>query len=560
MVVCAVAFVLANVTLSFAEDGPGGTRVANSGRMVAEVAGVTSDPAAGAAEDSASEASAITDMDSAATKADSAIAADGATSAGAASSAETDPKTNAEPSASTDLSDTEARQIEFIKKLKDELNMTKADYQQVLSEIQAAKINLKKISEERMSLQEQLQNLDNSIKISKKKLIDVIMQVVEKENQIKLILEQIDKKSVEIEYQKTLVADYIKMIYEKENAYLSIDENGEIDAFKFLLSDDTVGENLKKLKYLDLLNEAGQQMIDKLEFLNTELSGYKNELITKRKTLKYLERDLANEKKNLEDQKSSQIALLKMTNGQEKLYEQLLEQSTEQQQMVFTDLKTLSNAIVYIDKKIAEDGANFNIDNYSGLLDKSTKALYKFRLTNAGFAGFIWPVEPTNGISAFFRDPGYAAAFGVRHNAVDIPTYQGTPILAAADGVVYKTRDNGYGYSYIILAHSDGFMTVYGHVSGIMVTEGETISQGTIIGLSGGMPGTKGAGYMTTGPHLHFEVLTKGAYTDPLNYLPLSVFSRSQIEEAFPDKYWGEWESEATKDPLPNNKDPVLNR
>jgi murein DD-endopeptidase MepM/ murein hydrolase activator NlpD len=102
--------------------------------------------------------------------------------------------------------------------------------------------------------------------------------------------------------------------------------------------------------------------------------------------------------------------------------------------------------------------------------------------------------------------------------------------------VVYKTKDNGYGYSYVILAHANGYSTVYGHVSEILVEEGDQIVQGQILGLSGGMPGTKGAGYMTTGPHLHFELLKDGSHIDPLNYLPLNVFAVEDLK-LLPEKY-----------------------
>lgn len=130
-----------------------------------------------------------------------------------------------------------------------------------------------------------------------------------------------------------------------------------------------------------------------------------------------------------------------------------------------------------------------------------------------------WPVDPIYGVSAKFHDTAYQKIFGFAHNAVDIPVEQGTTIYAPADGIVEQYVDNGYGYSWISIRHK-GYVTVYGHVTDSLVTEGDLVHQGDPIGKTGGLPGSKGAGNMTTGPHLHFELITDQGHTDPLRYLP----------------------------------------
>lgn len=133
---------------------------------------------------------------------------------------------------------------------------------------------------------------------------------------------------------------------------------------------------------------------------------------------------------------------------------------------------------------------------------------------------FEWPVLPALGISAGFKDESYFARFGINHNAIDIPTDQLTPVKAALAGKVLKAHDGGNtGYSYLQLAHRDGFSTVYGHLYAFRVKEGDVIQQGQIIGLSGGALGTNGAGRLTTGPHVHFEILKDGKYVNPVDYL-----------------------------------------
>ena len=131
-----------------------------------------------------------------------------------------------------------------------------------------------------------------------------------------------------------------------------------------------------------------------------------------------------------------------------------------------------------------------------------------------------WPVEPALGISASFHDSAYEERFGMVHDAIDIPVEQGSVVLAAADGVVVSVSDNGKGFNSLVLRHSGGFATLYGHVSEFLVREGQRVNAGDPVALSGGMPGTNGAGAMTTGPHLHFEVMQGGTAVDPLTFLP----------------------------------------
>lgn len=88
------------------------------------------------------------------------------------------------------------------------------------------------------------------------------------------------------------------------------------------------------------------------------------------------------------------------------------------------------------------------------------------------------------------------------YNGVDLAAPVGTPIMAAADGVVVIARASGYngGYGlYVALKHANGTQTVYGHMSQVNVTVGQSVSQGEIIGAVGNTG-------RSTGPHVHFEI------------------------------------------------------
>lgn len=118
-----------------------------------------------------------------------------------------------------------------------------------------------------------------------------------------------------------------------------------------------------------------------------------------------------------------------------------------------------------------------------------------------------WPVEGV--ISS-----GFGMRNGRFHGGIDIPGPKGTPIMAAAEGLVIFSRrsSNGYGNS-VMLDHGDGLVTVYAHNARNKVREGERVRQGHIIA-------SMGATGQAWGTHLHFEVHRDGRLVDPLQWLP----------------------------------------
>jgi murein DD-endopeptidase MepM/ murein hydrolase activator NlpD len=113
-------------------------------------------------------------------------------------------------------------------------------------------------------------------------------------------------------------------------------------------------------------------------------------------------------------------------------------------------------------------------------------------------------VDTTGGSSGFIRPMRGIKTQGFHgpYNAVDIGAPVGTPIVAAADGVVIAAKstnawNGGYG-GMIIIKHTNGSQSLYAHMSRLDVNPGETVSQGEQIGLSGNTG-------RSTGPHLHLE-------------------------------------------------------
>jgi murein DD-endopeptidase MepM/ murein hydrolase activator NlpD len=98
------------------------------------------------------------------------------------------------------------------------------------------------------------------------------------------------------------------------------------------------------------------------------------------------------------------------------------------------------------------------------------------------------------------------------HTGIDFGASSGTPIRAAADGVVVSAGPlGGYGNATVI-DHGNGLATLYGHQSSIAVSPGQHVGRGQVIGYVG-------CTGLCTGPHLHFEVRVRGTPVDPMQYL-----------------------------------------
>lgn len=173
-------------------------------------------------------------------------------------------------------------------------------------------------------------------------------------------------------------------------------------------------------------------------------------------------------------------------------------------------INSISNPI---DSSSRFDHINDKMGNISSYI-KSTRALFTqipsiFPLVTKSFwfsSRFGWRMHPISGARTF-------------HTGQDIATLPGTPILAAADGIVKTSGWSGPYGNMVYLLHESGFSTRYAHMMRTAVYLGESVKKGQVIGFVG----TTG---MSTGYHLHYEVVLNDELLDPFVYLYLDRFGK----------------------------------
>ena len=336
------------------------------------------------------------------------------------------------------------------------------------------------------SLKNQIQTLE--AQISKAELIVKLKneQIDETNLEIFGLEKQIETKKNQIGEKREKISEFIRLIH----------RDSQKSALEIFLSEDSLSNFYNQARFVQDIEGDIKKTLVTLKTLKERLEIEQKNLSAKKDSLVTLVRALESGQAMMQRDKVVKSSLVESTKSDEQKYQKLLQEMRAEQAQANNEIVTLEKAL----RERLEKEGNKRLEGLSG-------------------QKLMWPIVQ-NTITAYFHDPDYPFRNVFEHPAIDVRSSQGSSIRAAASGYVARAKDAGMGYSFISIIHADGISTVYGHVSCINVKEDQFVVQGQNIGCTGGLPGTKGAGRLTTGPHLHFEVRVNGIPVNPLDYLP----------------------------------------
>ncbi len=341
---------------------------------------------------------------------------------------------------------------------------------------------------EAISLSNQISLLDNHVA---QVGLDVEL-VQQKKEELKLEIESLDisikEKEALIAKQRDILSKLLRMLFiQEQKSYLEV-----------ALTHNNLSEFYDNVQYLKTIDRSLGGSIASMKKNQAQLESEKGQRVDRQASYVLLEEELAQKKKDLDEQNFAKQDLLAQTRASELTFKTLISSLKSQYQQIENDITGIEQEVR---RRLQEQ------DKFAGIEPDG-----EFILS--------WPTQ-SRYITARFRDPSYPYRHIFEHNAIDIRAAHGTPIKAAASGYVGRARrcDSASCYAYVMLVHSNGISTVYGHMSRIIVQQDAFVARGDIIGYSGGTPGTVGAGPFVTGPHLHFEVRKDGIPVNPISYL-----------------------------------------
>lgn len=358
---------------------------------------------------------------------------------------------------------------------------------------------------------ENLNDVNSQKEESQNKVDDLKSQIAEYEKEINSLKDEIEQKQKEIKEMQEKLDKLEKERQEKQDLLdqrlITMYENGETTYLDVLLSSADITDFISKYYMVETVTEADKELIEGLEADKKEIEETKNKLNA----------SLDEVEKKKEEQESIQTKLNKAKNKEEEKVESLTEESHDLEE----DIEAYEKKMKELDakEKAQEEALKHKIEeaekNHGSNSGSSGSGSSGGSSSGGSISskGFIRPVTSGRITATMYYSSGKY------HGAVDFGVSTGTPVYAAADGIVVTSTWGGsdsYGY-YIKIKHYNGLYTLYAHGSSLVAKVGQEVNQGDLIMYSGKTGNS-------TGPHLHFEVRkSPGGYSNrvnPLNYLP----------------------------------------
>ena len=384
-----------------------------------------------------------------------------------------------EKSQSEDLEDDEEEEednSEELDRLEDERQQTLDAIDDLKNSINSVQQDINSLQAEKNSIQSYINQLDKKMSTLASEISKFEEQIEEKITDIEETKEELEKAKIACDEQYESMKMRIQFIYENPSASL----------IEMLCSSDNIAEFINRADYVASMSNYDRDMMDKL-------IATKEEIALKEETLEAELEELEMMQAELESQKKKVNACINSKKGELTAKPNELGDATADQAAYKKQLEEQERLLNEIEDQIARAA---NPDAYQG-----------------SATGFIWPCPAYTRISSYFGPrPQPVPGASTNHKGVDLAAPYGSAILASASGVVTTSTYSKSAGNYIVLAHGSGMSTVYMHASALLVSVGETVEQGEVIAKVGS------TGY-SSGNHLHFGVIKKGTYVNPLNYI-----------------------------------------
>lgn len=393
-----------------------------------------------------------------------------------------------------------------------QLEQENQKYQKILDD---TKSDIAEKEEYKSALVSKVQVLDEKIAVTREKISSLNDDIKEKQDAY-------DKGLSEVEDQFDALANRLRILYMSGNA----------TDLEIIFGAKDFSDLIDKMELVKSLANSDKELISEIQ---TKL----DELSTKKESLEADKKDLETQQASL---KSDQDEFNKLISDNDEILKNLYASNSEAQNSLesaalqsdeieakisqyYAAQKAAAERAAQASQSSSGSSSSSSSSSSSGSSSSGSSSSGSSSVIVPSGSGFAWPTPGfVSRSSEWFEDREV-----YNHGGIDIAGagIMGTPVVAAADGTVVATNSScthnwgksyscgcggGYG-NYVMISHAGGKMTVYGHLTSLTVSSGQTVSRGQVIGYVGSTGNS-------TGPHLHYECRLNGVRYNPMSEYP----------------------------------------
>lgn len=366
---------------------------------------------------------------------------------------------------------------------KGEIDKAETQERELQQQLAAVQATIDTLKNDIHDANEYLAKLDEQLDLITTRILDLNQQIDKKNEEIAVTTGELQEAQLQQEEQYAGMKLRIKYMY----------ENSRVSYFDLLLASSGISDILHQAEYFTAITSYDRNKLEEYIEIKNRIAAYKVQLEEEERDLESLKMKAEGEQKAVELLVTAKNQEMKELELDKKAYE-------AKQKEIETDIQKLDDLIDRLTKQ-------YNAEQLAKANAVATQSnLYSGKL-------LLWPCPSSNRITSHFSpnrlDPvlGYVRA----HKGTDIGAPTGTPVIAAASGLVTAAGYSDSMGNYVVISHGDGITTRYYHNSSLVVSAGQAVTAGQVISYVG-------ATGWVTGPHLHFEVRINDEAVDPMQF------------------------------------------
>ena len=374
------------------------------------------------------------------------------------------------------------------------------------------------LQEQRTEMKSKMKELESQYQENKDEISNIVAKKNLIDQEMTLLHAQVDNINEQITAYGVLVADKQDELdtaedrlealnQENKERIRTMEEEGTLSYWEVLFKANSFADLLSRIDSIHEVAAADQRMLEQMQEMADQITRDRQELESDLAEQEEAKALLAEREATLQTQREEADTLLQelkvQTDNLTAEYEANEAAEAEARQAVM-DMQAKYEAALSAEQaaRLAEQNKNnvagsgsSNTTNVTPSTSGFVKPLGSYTVTCA----YGWRIHPIWGDRRF-------------HSGVDLAASQGSPIYAIAAGTVTTaTYGNANGY-YVAISHGNGYGSLYAHMTNYVVSVGDYVSQGQVIGYVGS------TGW-STGPHLHFEIHVNGSTVNPMDYI-----------------------------------------